>query len=570
MGGDRRGVTRVGLAFRAAIAQAVGMNTTRRNFLVQSGLGVAGLSLATLLPGCQSLRSLAGSGGLPRSTPEAEGVASAGILAFLAAAAQAKIELHGFMLARHGRVVAEGWWQPYGPQFKHTLYSLSKSFTSTAVGFAVAEGRLTVNDKVTKFFPDDLPATVSENLAALRVRDLLSMAVGNTKEPTHDMVKEENWVKSFLAAPIGHAPGSTFMYNSAATYMCSAIVQKLTGQRILDYLTPRLFAPLGIAGMTWENCPRGINTGGWGLSVPTEALAKFGQFYLQKGVWQDRQLLPAAWIAEATSFKIQQPAKPKPARPSEQDDWLQGYCYQFWRCRHNAYRGDGAFGQYMIVMPEQDAVVAINAEVSNMQSEIDLVWDHLLPAMQALPLPPDATTHARLQHTLATLALPLAVGRVTSRGAGSPGEVTGPTSATVLGAATAAKISGKTFKLEANSLGLENVMFDFHRDACIVTFRDAQHTYPIACGFAQWQRGTTALPGTPPRLISGGAPKPGTPAKVAANAAWKDPNTLELLLRYYETPHHDTLTCRFDGDNVSIEMIASIGGNQRPALQGKS
>jgi CubicO group peptidase (beta-lactamase class C family) len=519
------------------------MNSTRRTFLKQIGIGSAGLGLA----GCQLLRP-AGTCPLPRSTPEAEGVSSAGILAFLAAAAQAKHELHGFMLMRHGRVVAEGWWAPYGPQFNHTLYSLSKSFTSTAVGFAVAEGRLMVNDKVIKFFPDELPATVSENLAALRVCDLLSMSVGNAKEPTHDMVKEENWVRSFLAASIAHTPGSTFMYNSGATYMCSAIVQKLTGQKILDYLTPRLFEPLGITGMTWETCPRGINTGGWGLSVSTEALAKFGQFYLQKGVWQDRQLLPAAWIAEATSFKIQQPAKAKPSRPSAQDDWLQGYGYQFWRCRYNAYRGDGAFGQFMVVMPEQDAVVAINAEVGNMQSELDLVWDQLLPAMQSRPLSPDPANHARLQHTLATLALPLA-------GPARPEVALHPT-------------GRKLFKLEANSLGLESVAFDCGKSDCTVTFRGAQHAYPIPCGFAEWKRGETALPGTPPRLISGGAPKPGTPAKVATSAAWRDANTLELLLRYYETPHHDTLLCRFDGDKVNIEMVASIGAVKRPMLRG--
>ena len=520
------------------------MHTTRRQFLTQVGLGAAGLGLA----GCQFLRP-AGSGPLPRSTPEAAGVSSAGILAFLAAAVQAKIELHGFMLARHGRVIAEGWWQPYGPQFNHTLYSLSKSFTSTAVGFAVAEGRLAVNDKVIKFFPDELPAVVGENLAALRVRDLLSMSVGSAKEPTHDMVKEENWVRSFLAAPIAHTPGSTFMYNSGATYMCSAIVQKLTSQRILDYLTPRLFEPLGIYGATWEVCPRGINTGGWGLSVPTEALAKFGQLYLQKGVWQGRQLLPAAWIEEATTRKIQQSAPAKPARPNEQNDWLQGYGYQFWRCLHNAYRGDGAFGQFMVVMPEQDAVVTINAEAGNMQSELDLVWDHLLPALHTQPLPPDAANCARLQHTLSTLALPLA-------GTARPEVALHPT-------------GRKVFKLDANSLGLESVAFDFRRGDCAVTFGAAQTERRLLAGYGSWQRGEIAVPGLPPRLISGGAPKPGTPAKVAASAAWQDANTLEVLLRYYETPHHDTLTCRFAGDTVKIELRASIGGNPRPVLRGK-
>ena len=543
------------------------MNATRRIFLQQIGLGTAGLGLVALFPGCQALRSLGGTSQLPRSTPEAEGISSAGILAFLEAAARTKHELHGFMLVRHSRVVAEGWWTPYGPQFKHTLYSLSKSFTSTAVGCAVAEGRLTVADKVTKFFPDELPTPVSENLAALRVRDLLTMSVGNTHEPTHEMVLQENWVKHFLAAPITHTPGSTFMYNSAATYMCSAIVQEVTGQRVLDYLRPRLFEPLGITGMTWETCPRGINTGGWGLSVPTEGLAKVGQLYLQKGVWQGERLLPASWVEEATSFKIQQPLPAKPGRPNDQNDWLQGYCYQFWRCRHNAFRGDGAFGQYMIVMPEQDAVVAINAEVGNMQSELDLVWEHLLPAMHAQALPPDAATHARLQQTLAALALPMAGEQTT------PGGGTGPTSVvgrvTARGAATAAKISGKTFKLEPNTLGLQSAAFQFSENSCTLTFRDAQHKHAIACGFADWQRGETALPSTPPRLISGGAPKPGKPAKVAASAAWKDANTLELLLRYYETPHHDTLTCRFGGDKLAIAFVASIGAVKRPVLQGQ-
>ena len=225
------------------------MNPTRRSFLRQLGVGAAGLSLAHFNTGCHSPQAGTGATLLPRSTPEAEGISSAAILQFLAAA-EARHELHSFMLLRHGRVVAEGWWTPYGPAFNHTLYSLSKSFTSTAVGLAVAEGRLTVDDRVVSFFPADLPAPVSENLAALRVRDLLCMAVGNEKEPTQAMVVEENWAKAFLASPITHPPGSTFMYNSGATYLCSAIVQQVTGQRVVDYLQPRLFAPLLVSAVT--------------------------------------------------------------------------------------------------------------------------------------------------------------------------------------------------------------------------------------------------------------------------------------------------------------------------------
>lgn len=530
------------------------MTSNRRTFIKQLGTGAAGIGLVPLIPGCGSVHCSIPPLAFPRSTPEAAGVSSAAIQAFIEAA-QSKHEMHSFMLVRHGQVIAEGWWEPYGPRFNHTLYSMSKSFTSTAVGFAVTEGRLTVNDKVVSFFPEDRPVQVSENLAALRVKDLLSMAVGNEKEPTQDMVKEENWAKTFLAAPITHPPGSTFMYNSGATYMCSAIVQKVTGQRIIDYLNPRLFDPLGIEGMTWETCPRGIDVGGWGLSVPTEGLAKFGQLYLQKGVWRGRQILPAKWVDEATTFKIQQPLPANPGRPNAQNDWLQGYCYQFWRSTHNAYRGDGAFGQYTIVMPDQDAVIAITSESNNMQGQLDLVWEHLLPAMKEKPLPADVSAQARLRQTLSELQL-----------AKPEGQRSSPITE---------RLSGKTFKLEVNALGLQSVAFAPVKDDCTVTFHDGKNTHSIACGFDQWQRGETALPGTPPRLVSGGAPKSGTPSKVAACGAWKDKATFEILLRYYETPHHDTVTCRFEEGKVTIAFMNSIAAmsakpsDKRPVLQGQ-
>ena len=531
------------------------MTTNRRAFLQQLSLGTAGLGLVSFLPGCRSPQAAAIDHALPRSTPEAEGVASAGVLAFLNAIGQSKHEFHSFMMVRHGRVVAEGWWTPYAPQFNHTLYSMSKSFTSTAVGRAVAEGKLRVEDPVVSFFPEDRPNTVSEHLAALRVKDLLTMSVGHGKEPTADMVKSENWVKTFLAAPITNPPGSIFMYNSGATYMLSAIVQKLTGQKVVDYLTPRLFEPLGIEGMTWETCPRGINVGGWGLNIQTEGLAKFGQLYLQKGVWKGRQILPPAWVEEATTFKIQQPLPAKPNRPNDRNDWLQGYCYQFWRSTHKAFRGDGAFGQFTIVMPEQDAIIAITSETSDMQGQLDLVWEHLLPAMQEKPLPADASAQKQLQQALASLRLPLPKGQ------------TAPP--------LASRISGKTFKLEANDLGLQSATFAFGKEGCRFTLKDGQRAFPIECGLEKWKRGATALPGTPPRLVSGGAPTPGTPSKIAVSGAWKDANTFEMLLRYSETPHHDTVTCRFENDQVQIAFmnsIAQMGANpkdKRGALQGK-
>lgn len=503
------------------------MSTSRRTFLKHVSFG--SLSLCIPRAFAETL-----SGSLPRSTPEAQRISSKAILSFIEAIEEEKIELHSFMMLRRGQVIAEGWWKPYGPDLIHTMYSMSKSFTSTAVGLAVSEGKLSVEDKVISFFPEDLPAEISENLAALRVQDLLTMSVGNEKEPTHPVVETENWVRTFLAQKISHKPGTVFMYNSAATYMCSAIVQKVTGQKVIDYLTPRLFEPLGITGMTWETCPRGINTGGWGLSIQTEGLAKFGQLYLQKGEWKGKQLIPAAWVAEATSFHIQQPGDDKPDRPKAQNDWLQGYGYQFWRCQHGNFRGDGAFGQFTIVLPEHDAVIVMTSENKNMQGQLDLVWKHLLPAFQTSTPDADAALATRLK----SLRLSPPKGSATSP--------------------NIKRINGKSFALEANDLGLTAAAFTFDGETCLVDFKAGETSHSVRCGTVDWNLTSAALPGTPPRLISGGKPKRTPTSKIAASATWTDENTLVMTWRYYETPHHDTITCQFNGDALKISFLNSI------------
>src|SRR4051794_1553355 len=191
---------------------------------------------------------------LPYATPESQGVASSAILAFVEAAEREIDALHSFMLLRHGHVLAEGWWAPYEAERPHMLFSLSKSFTSSAIGLAVAEGRLSVDDRVLSFFPDDAPAEPGENLAAMRVHDLLSMSTGHAVDTTPFMRQDpgSNWAKAFLARPVEHTPGTHFVYNSGATYMLSAIIQQLTGMTLLEYLRPRLLTPLGIEQATWE------------------------------------------------------------------------------------------------------------------------------------------------------------------------------------------------------------------------------------------------------------------------------------------------------------------------------
>ena len=307
---------------------------------------------------------------------------------YIKAVQDAKQDLHSIMIVKDGKVIKEQWLGEGERNKPHVLNSVSKTFTATAVGFAVAEGKLKLTDKVISFFPDKLPAQTSEYLKKLEVRHLLTMSSGHDVDPTKAVFKDKgiDWVEAFFTEPLVHEPGTFFVYNSLGTYMLSAIVQKVTGEKVIDYLYPRLFRPLGIVGATWEESPQGINAGGWGLYLKTEDLAKMGQLFLQKGKWNGKQIISDDWVNEAmTSHIASLPAgvrrenlKVKP----KDSDWLQGYSYQMWRCRHNGVRADGANGQYILILPDQNAVIAMTAHIGNMQAEIDLVWKYLLPVLK--------------------------------------------------------------------------------------------------------------------------------------------------------------------------------------------
>ena len=335
---------------------------------------------------------------LPRSAPSTQGVDPVGILAFLDAVAFRDMEMHSLMLLRHGHVVAEGWWSPYRPDRVHLLYSLSKSFTATAIGIAEAEGLLSISDRIVDYFPDKVPAHASPFTRAMRVRDLLAMASGHAKDTLDQLVAGgEDVVRTFLSLPPEERPGSLFCYNQGCTYTLSAIITKLTRGRLLDYLRPRLLDPLGIEAAEWVQF-RGIDPGFSGLHVVTESVAKLGLLHLQDGAWQDGQLVPTAFVADARRKQ----SDSSEARDSP--DWQQGYGYQFWLCRHDAFRGEGAFGQFCIMVPAADAVIVCTAREPDMQAQIDLIWEHLLPALSGDAAPvPDA--EGELSDRLATLTV---------------------------------------------------------------------------------------------------------------------------------------------------------------------
>ncbi|MDR1593212.1 MAG: beta-lactamase family protein [Prevotellaceae bacterium] len=473
-----------------------------------------------------------------RSIPEKEGISSQAILNFIEAIEQSGEEWHSFIFLRHGKVIAEGWWNPYQPELKQTIYSTSKTFTSTAVGFAVSENKLSVDDKVITFFPDLLPDSISPYLSQLCVKHLLSMTAGQNPEPIRN---GNQWVKDFLASPIVDEPGTKFFYNSMATYMLSAIVQKVSGERLLDYLRPRLLEPLAIREAEWEICPQGINTGGWGLRIHTEDMAKLGQLYLQKGKWNGKQLLPESWIEEATTAKIYQNPGLSPEKRAT-DDWAQGYCYQIWRCRNNAFRADGAYGQLIVVMPEQDAVIVVQANAYDMQKEVNLIWEHLLSAMHPQPLPADENAVNALHQKLASLAINPPKGITSSLKTNLTGE--------------------KIYSLSHNE---ENIPFSLRitGDTCILN----GFGYLFYFGKEKWLAGETNKP-APNLAVNPAAFSEFPPFKVYGSYHLPDEQTLSLSLRYIESPHTELITCRLNGDSIYVTVSNSINYENKTKMCG--
>ena len=307
---------------------------------------------------------------------------------FFDRAAKDSMDIHSVMIVKDGSVIYSRWQSEGADTVPHVLHSVSKTFTATAVGLAIADGKMALTDKVIDFFPDKLPPVVSDNLKKMTVRDLLTMSCGHDTEPTGQRDEGVDWVKAFLAHPVVHEPGSFYLYNSLGTYILSAIVQQVTGEKVVDYLNTRLFEPLHIDKPRWEESPQGINTGGWGLYLKTEDLAKMGQLLLQMGKWNGKQVIPAEWVAEMSKKQVEsinpgtrlEQAEER-GMTKETSDWMQGYGYQMWRCRPDCFRADGARGQYIIVVPNKNAVIAITSDVENLQGELNLVWSHILPIL---------------------------------------------------------------------------------------------------------------------------------------------------------------------------------------------
>lgn len=409
------------------------------------------------------------------ATPESQGVPSEAILKFIDGCEKTFDAgdlgaMHGFVIVRHGKVIAEGSWKPFDTLNEtHMLYSHSKSFTSSAIGLLADRGKIDLDERIVDIFSNEVPAKVSENLAQLRVRDLLTMNVG---KKDHLLRDGGDWVKEFLSKDFFRKPGTGFKYDSDATYMLAAIVEKKSGMKMMDYLQKNMFDQIGIA-KAWTTCsPQGIPCGGWGMNMTTRELARFGQLYLNRGDWDGKRVLSSDWVSLATTRQTWSGWQNVGVKAlGEGTDWEQGYGFQFWRCRHGAYRADGAGGQYTVVIPEKDMVVSAHAGLGDFPKELDLIWDNLLPVLKDAPLAENPSAQKKLADRLAKLAIkPVEFAR--ARKWTTPFE----------------------FSLRENSRGFKSVRFD-PKDGggciCTLVTRAGEQKFPAGTG--EWQEGSIRI-----------------------------------------------------------------------------
>jgi CubicO group peptidase (beta-lactamase class C family) len=451
---------------------------------------------------------------LPRSRPSEQQVDAAALEAVLdVLEAHPDIEMHSLMVVRHGHVVAEGWWSPYTPDRRHLLYSLSKSFTSVAVGFAREEGLLDLDEPLVSCFPE-LDAEVDDPRSrSIRLRHVASMASGHTHDMLGDAIARDpsDPVRGFLLSPPDEDPGSVFAYSQPCTYALASVVQSRAGESLSDYLRPRLFDPLGIGDVGWTAWEPGREIGFSGLHARTEDVAKLGLLHLRRGRWGDRQLLPEDWVDLATSKHVDNPDQPNP-------DWCQGYGFQFWMARHG-YRGDGAYGQFCVVLPEHDTVVATTARTEQMQAVLDAFWTHLLPGLSSAGGP---EADERLAARLRALRLP------PYAGGAAPTDLQ-----PWLGGPFVARRG--VFGPVASAL--ESVTLSVDDGRLSLALLEDDNELPVAVGTDDW------LVTTPTDRHGAGVP-------VAASGEWVDDHTLRVAVIFLETPHRLELTLTLHGREV--------------------
>lgn len=404
--------------------------------------------------------------GLVRATPESQGVSSEAIADFFKSLDEDGHEVHGIMILRHDKVIAEHWWEPYSPEFKHAMYSSTKTFTAAAIGFAVQEGLIDIEKPFMDYFPELVPEKHAPELERLKVYHLLTMSAGH-KSTRYDGSGDDQ-IRSFMSAEYAHEPGTSFAYNITCSHMLSLLITKVTGETIYEYLRTRLFNPIGISeDIVWEMDLSGRNMGNGGMHSRTSDMAKFGIFIKNKGKWNGQQLLNAEWIEEMTRPHIYQHPE-RSAEENANDDGSQGYGYQTWMGRNGSFRAIGASNQTIFIVPGSDVIVASHGAVSNENAFNELIYE-LCSTMSEKKLKENKDFDLKAELSQYKLKTPFENSGI-------------------------AQIKGKTlrYKMHQNAYGIDIVDFRFDKDGNFyLTLEGAAFTTNIPFGYNCWKKGQT-------------------------------------------------------------------------------
>ncbi len=483
---------------------------------------------------------------LQHCTPESVGIPSAAVTAMLEELYAQGIEMHSFMLLRHGKVCAQGAWKPYAMDEPHIMFSFSKSLTSTAIGFAVQEGILSLDERLVDLFPDKVPESPSENLQKCQVRHLLMMGCGHETEIDWGPSQQNDWVRDFLHHPFVYEPGAHFLYNTAGTNMLCAILKGKTGLSLTEFLKPRLFEPLGMTDIQCHELANGVSMGGAGCSLTIEDMARFVQFVANRGKWDGRQLLQESWFDLATSKQIENAGAGWDGDP----DWQAGYCFQFWRCApEGVFRGDGAFGQYGIVMAKQDAVLVIQSASMKLQAVLTAVWEKLLPQMAEGALPEDPKGLHVVQNRLKNLELNPMLGM---RSPGAEQSLTGAVYVPDAPAPGLADIIGGVGRFVPEGARMQSLSFRFDPAGLRLESQQDNGSFAIDAGM-QGHFAQSRVNG----ILYG------------ANARWRAKDKLEVEMRNTRAVAGKRFIFQFAGDKLTVtadSTIPEIGGLGEPLM----
>lgn len=482
---------------------------------------------------------------IPRAeSPEEVGVSSAGIAAILNDFEKNSIENHSLMIIRHGKVAFEAWRKPYGPDLLHIMYSVSKSVISAAAGFAVAEGLLTLDTKLLDVFPEYRNPTVDPETEDITLRHLLTMTAGKSIGLITDKTSPD-WVRDFINAKQGHKPGTNWNYISENTYCVAAMIVRKAGMSVTEYLTPRLYEPLGIKSTQWERDSKGIETGGWGLFLRTEDLAKIALCHLNSGRFNGKQIIPEGWCDLASENHVEG-IEGAPEK---------GYGFFIWGFSQG-FRFDGMFSQFAYCFPEKDAVIiSTNNEVNEgkahscLESNLDkLFFDGEAPEPCQIPEIPDLESLAKSERQPETEK---AIDGKTIKISGNP-----------LLSAMGFPLSVLSFPaiyMSADKAGpIDNVKFNFYQDECTMYWTEGDESNIIHIGLDGKARNSRIVLG---KLCY----------TAHSSGAWLSKNKLEIRIRPLESVCERRLVFTFKGNSVtmspsSIPTLKTLSEELLPTL----